>query len=91
MTKLTVKTDNEWTKKKIKSTLNIETELLKKAVNRCKEKLDQFEKKYGKLNRNSLYGKIDEMELIEWEGEKETLVKLQKKLSSLKEISFEYK
>lgn len=91
MTKLTVETDNEWTKRKIKSVLNVETELLKKAVKRCKAKLDRFEKNYGKLDRDSLYGKIDDMELIEWEGEKDTLLKLQKKLSSLEEISFEYK
>ena len=91
MTRLTVETDNEWTKKKIKNALNIEIEILKKAVQKCKVKLDQFEKKYGKLNRDSLYGQIDDMELIEWEGEKDTLLKLQEKLSSLEEISFEYK
>ena len=44
MTRLTVETDNEWTKKKIKNALNIEIEILKKAVQKCKVKLDQFEK-----------------------------------------------
>lgn len=91
MTLLTVQTDNEWTKKKIKSVINLETELLRKSVQKCKEKLDLFEKKYGKLDRDTFYGKIDDMELIEWEGEKETLFRLQEKLTSLEEISFEYK
>lgn len=91
MTKLTVETNNEWTKRKIKSALETEVELLKKAVQKCLNKLNLFEKKYGKLDRNSMYCEIDDMELIEWEGESETLLKLQEKLSSLKEISFEYK
>ncbi|MBI5748698.1 MAG: hypothetical protein HZA00_06180, partial [Nitrospinae bacterium] len=50
-----------------------------------------FESKYGKLDRESLYGKIDDLELIEWEGEMETLERLLKKLNSLEEITFEYK
>lgn len=39
----------------------------------------------------SLYGKIDDMELIEWEGELETLQRIQKRLKSLEEIVFEYR
>ena len=91
MTRLTVETDNEWTKRKIKSALDVEIDILKKAVQKCKLKLDQFEKKYGKLDRDSFYGQIDDMELIEWEGEQESSLKLQEKLASLEEISFEYK
>jgi hypothetical protein len=91
MTRLILETDNEWTKRKIKSTLGIEIELLTKAVNRCQMKLDQMEQKYGKFNREALYTNIDDMELVEWEGEIETLHKLKDKLSSLEEISFEYK
>ena len=71
MTRLIVESNNEWTKRKIKSALDIEIELLKKAVQKCKRKLDQFENKYGKLDRDSFYGKIDDMELVEWEGEKD--------------------
>ncbi len=45
-------------------------------------------KKYGKLDRDEFYDEIDDMELIEWEGEKDTLLKLQKKLKSLEERTF---
>ena len=53
--------------------------------------MKDFEAKYGKLNRSSLYGKVNDMELLEWEGELETLERLNKKLRSLEEITFEYK
>ncbi len=91
MTKLTVETDNDWTKKKIEGAIHTEIELLKKAVQRTQLKLYDFENKYGKFDRDSLYGKVDDMVLIEWEGEIETLKRLQEKLKSLEEITFEYK
>jgi hypothetical protein len=91
MTKLVIETDDNWTKGKIRDSIYREIDILKKAVNRIQSKLREFENKYGKLDRESLYGKLDDMELIEWEGEIETLEKLQKKLKSLEEINFEYK
>lgn len=91
MTRLTVETDNDWTKKKIESAIHTEVEILKEAVHRSRLKLQGFENKYGKFDRDSLYGKVDDMELIEWEGEFETLKRLQEKLKSLEEIRFEYK
>lgn len=91
MTKLVVETNNDWTKKKIEGAIHIETDLLRKAVQRTQSKLQEFENKYGKFDRDSLYGKVDDMELIEWEGELETLKKLQTNLKSLEEITFEYK
>ena len=91
MTKLIVQTDNEWTKRKIIDAIHIEAEILKKAVFRIQNKLRDFETKYGKLNREALYGKVDDMELLEWEGELETLEKLKKRLLSLEEITFEYR
>ena len=91
MTKLIVETDNEWTRKKIKDAIGIETEILKKAIYRVQDKLKDFETKYGKLNRDELYGKVDDMNLLEWEGELETLEKLMKRLTSLEEITFEYR
>ena len=91
MTKLTLETDNDWTKKKIKNAIHTEIEMLKRAVQRTLSKLQDFEKKHGKFDRDSLYGRVDDMELIEWEGEIETLKRLQEKLKSLEEIVFEYK
>jgi len=91
MTKLIVETDNEWTKRKIKDAIHIETEILKRAIDRTQGKLRDFETKYGEFNRDLLYGKVDDMELIEWEGELETREKLNKRLKSLEEITFEYR
>lgn len=91
MTKLILETDNTWTKRKIQELIKIEKELLKKAINRSRIKVDDYEKKYGKLNRENLYGKADDMELIECEGEIETLERLERNLASIEEITFEYK
>ncbi len=43
-----------------------------------------------KLDSDSLYGHVDDMELLEWEGEIETIDRLQKKLTFLEQIAFEY-
>ena len=91
MTKLIIETDDEWTKKKIKDAIYTETEVLKKVIHRMKDKLRDFENKYGKLDRESFYGKVEDMELLEWEGELETLERLNKKLKSLEEIVIEYR
>ena len=91
MTKIILETDNDWTIKKIKSAINTEADLLRKAISRSRTKLDNFEMKYGKLNREALYGTIDDMELLEWEGEAETILRLEKNLSLLEEITIEYR
>ncbi|HDH11058.1 MAG TPA: hypothetical protein ENG83_02430 [Nitrospirae bacterium] len=91
MTKLTLETDSDWTKKKVRAAIHTETDLLRKAVQRTQAKLQDFKNKYGELDRKALYGRVDDMELIEWEGELETLKRLQEKLNSLEEIIFEYK
>ena len=88
MTKLILETDNDWTKRKIRNIIQIETELLKKAIQRIQFKLRDFEKKYGKFDREYLYGKVDDMELLECEGEIETLSRLKENLISFEEITF---
>jgi hypothetical protein len=52
-------------------------------------KLEAFEKKYGALDRDALYGKADDLELIEWEGEQETLARLRARLERLEGIRIE--
>ena len=92
MTRLIVETENSWAMGKIKGAISIEIGLLLKAVEKTESKISDCENRYGNLaNRESLYGKIDDMELLEWEGESETLQKLRQKLNSLEEINFEYK
>ncbi len=91
MTKLIVETDNNWTKRKIQGVIHTEAEFLKKAIQRTQQKVREFERKYGSRGRETLYGQVDDMELLEWEGEIETIEKLQKELQSFEEITFEYK
>ncbi|MBU4319760.1 MAG: hypothetical protein L6246_02870 [Thermodesulfovibrionales bacterium] len=91
MTRLVVETNDNWTKKKIAGAIHTETDLLRKVVQRTQSKLQEFENKYGKFDRDSLYGKVNDMELVEWEGELETLKRLKANLKSLEEITFEYK
>ena len=86
MTKLVVETDDAWTKKKIEGAIHTEIELMKKAVQKTQNAVKGFEIRYGRLDRNSLYGSVDDMVVIEWEGEIETLERLKKKLKSLEEI-----
>ena len=90
MTKLVIETDNNWTKRKIQEAIHTEIELLKKSINKTQDKIVNFEARYGKFDKDTIYGTIDDMELIEWEGEIETLERLNNKLKSLEEIIFEY-
>ncbi len=91
MTRLIIETDDKWTREKIRCAIDTEIYLLKKACDKTQEKIKSFVSKYGELNRDNLYGKIDDIELIEWEGECETLERIHKKLKSLEEIVFEYR
>ena len=92
MTRLVVEANNIWAIEKVKGAINAEISILARAVKKTKTKLASYEKKYGKLkNRKSLYGKADDMDMIEWEGEVETLRRLQQNLASLKEMNLEYK
>ena len=91
MTKLIIETDDAWTREKIKFAIDTEIHLLKKTVDKINRKILGFEHAYGQLDRDKLYGKVDDMILVEWEGETETLRRVQGRLRSLEEISFEYR
>lgn len=90
MTKITIHSRDEWAKERIASAINTETQLLQKAIAMTRSKIEDFEARYGKLDRKKLYGKIDDMELLEWEGETEVLTRLREKLKSLSEVTFEF-
>jgi len=89
MTKLILETDEVWIREKIEALLHSEAELMKRAIRNIQRKLQGFESRYGKLGRDSFYGRVDDMELLEWEGEIETMERLQKKLKSFEEIHYE--
>jgi hypothetical protein len=90
MTKIVAQHNDLWTLKKIQSLVDLEATLLKRKLDNVQSKITTFENRYGKLDRESLYGKVDDMELIEWEGEIETLDRLKEKLIRLEQIAFEY-
>jgi len=90
MIKVIAKPTEIWTLRKIQSLLSLETAFLKKQIRNIQDKIGNYERLYGKNKTDSLYGGIDDMELLEWEGEIETLKRLEKKLTSLEEIRFEY-
>lgn len=90
MTKLILQTSNDWTRRKIETAIASERTLLQRALRRTEEKVKAFEHKHGTRDRASLYGKIDDMELLEWEGEMEVQQKMREQLASLQEIAIEY-
>ena len=91
MTKLIIETDDAWAREKIKFAIDTEIHLLKRTVEKISNKIQGYESAHGKLDRERLYGKLDDMILVEWEGEVESLRRVQGKLKSLEEISFEYR
>ncbi|MDH4163605.1 MAG: hypothetical protein OEW15_13085 [Nitrospirota bacterium] len=91
MTKLIIETDDTWAREKIKFAIDTEIHLLKKTVEKISRKIQDFEHAHGPLDRGKLYGKVDDMILVEWEGEAESLRRVQGRLKSLEEISFEYR
>ncbi len=91
MTKLIIESDDTWTREKINFSIDVEIHLFKKAAYKIKDKFNSFEKTHGPLDRNKMYGKVDDMVLVEWEGEIESLRRVQRKLKSLEDINFEYR
>lgn len=74
--------------------------VLQQAIEREKRALDlsialvsarvgAFEKRYGNLDRDALYGRVDDLELVEWEGERETLARLRTRRERLEGIRLE--
>lgn len=66
-----------------------EKRLLSFSIEQAETKLAAFESRFGTRDRQSLFGKVDDMDLIEWEGEEETLVRLRPRLQRLKELQVE--
>jgi hypothetical protein len=89
MTRVVAENGDLWTLRKIQSWVELEKTMLNMKINEAQRKIFDFEKRYGKLDRESLYGKIDDMELIEWEGELETMGRLHEKMTCLDQILFE--
>lgn len=83
MTKVIAQNSDLWTLRKIQALVGMEADLLKKQISGIQDKIINFENRCGKLDREAMYGQIDDMELIEWEGEIETLERLRSKRDRL--------
>lgn len=90
MTKIVIESDVPWIQTQLESVIHVEVDLLRKAIDKVVEKIKFFEAKYGQL-RDELYGTVDDMELVEWEGEIESKKRLMARLKALEEIQFEAK
>ncbi len=89
MTRIIVEKNDGWTLKKIQSWVDLETVILKKEIGNIENKIKTFENRYGNVARDDLYGQVDDMDLLEWEGEIETMKRLREKLTRLDRIVFE--
>ena len=87
MTKVISQHSDLWTLRKIQSLVGMEAILLKKQIEAVESKIHE---RHGKFSGQGLHGQLDDMELVEWEGEMATLERLQKKLARLEDVNFEY-
>lgn len=73
----------------VQQAIEREKRLLTLAISQAEAKVAAFEARLGTRDRQSLFGKTDDMDLIEWEGEEETLTRLRSRLQRLKELQVE--
>ncbi|MGR0480349.1 MAG: hypothetical protein ACTFAL_02790 [Candidatus Electronema sp. V4] len=90
MTKVISQYSDIWTLKKIQSLVGMESILLKKQIDAVQSKIYSFEERHGKFIEEGMHRQVDDMELVEWEGEIATLERLRKKLARLENVNFEY-
>ncbi len=73
----------------LRQAIEREERLLGLAIDQAEAKVAAFEARFGTRERKSLFGTVDDMDLIEWEGEEETLLRLRPRLQRLKELQVE--
>jgi len=83
VTKVIAENNDTWTLKKIRTWVDLEIAILQKEIANIQNKIGEFESRYGNLDGDSLYGRVDDMELLQWEGEIETMNRLREKLARL--------
>ena len=69
--------------------INREMRVLHLSVTQVQAKLTSWEGKYQADDPKGLFGKVEDMELVEWIGEQETLSRLRSRLQCLEEIQVE--
>ena len=73
----------------VQHALEREKTALRLSIAQIEAKTAAWEAKYGSQDRKQLFGKVDDLELVEWEGERETLARLRARLQRLEEIQVE--
>lgn len=73
----------------LQQAIDREKRLLTLVISQAEAKVADFEARFGTRDRQSLYGTVDDLELIEWEGEEETLQRLRLRLERLKDLQLE--
>lgn len=91
MSRLVLETDDVWMQTRIAALIRMERELLMRSIENVEKKISVFSQCYGTSDRDALFGAVDDMALLEWEGEMETLDRLKRKLRSLEELTLEFK
>ena len=90
MTRVIIETGDQAIAERIGVMMQNEVYLLRKTAQNVRAKIRDFEEKYGlSKTMGLLYGKVDDMKLIEWEGELETLARLEKKLAAFEDVRVE--
>lgn len=90
MKRVIIETNDLSVAETIDKIMHNELYLLKKASQRVREKIENYENRHGSSETiGSLYGRIDDMDLIEWEGELETLARIEKKMSAFENVHVE--
>ena len=90
MARVIIETSDQSVAERIGVMMQNEVYLLRKTAQNVRAKIRDFEEKYGlSKTMGRLYGKVDDMKLIEWEGELETLVRLEKKLAAFEDVRVE--
>jgi len=80
--------DTRFASEALEWALDREIDLARMAVQVSKERVKEFEERYGRKLRSALSSpeRIDEIDLAEWEGEVMALDRLKRKVAALKEI-----
>ncbi len=89
MAKEVITLNDSLTQTVLQDAIGREKSVLTLAIAQAESKIAAFERKYGALERTKLYGKANDMELVEWEGERETLNRLRSRLERLEALQVE--
>ena len=89
MAKEVITLNDSLTQTVLQDAIGREKSVLTLAIAQAESKIAAFERKYSALDRTKLYGKTDDMDLVEWEGERETLSRLRSRLERLEAIQVE--